>query len=152
MSNVANSSLCVASPEQMNSHSSDASYHGEQGYNYQLWLLMKIWESVIFFQCKIHLLSVCLSLDNNSYFRKVWCFKSKVGVSFWVYLTCGIRFLLKNVWFLGPNKDCPAQLKVPKRAGNISQCVIACYKPYTLIKKSWITKRVPSHRVAKAST
>ncbi len=28
-----NTSLCVASPEQVNSHSSDASYHGEQGYN-----------------------------------------------------------------------------------------------------------------------
>ena len=27
-------SLCVASPEQANSHSSDASYHGKQGYNY----------------------------------------------------------------------------------------------------------------------
>ncbi len=30
---IGNSSLCVASPEQANSHSSDASYHGEQGYN-----------------------------------------------------------------------------------------------------------------------
>ncbi len=26
-------SLCVALPEQANSHLSDASYHGEQGYN-----------------------------------------------------------------------------------------------------------------------
>ncbi len=25
--------VCVALPEQANSHSSDASYHGEQGYN-----------------------------------------------------------------------------------------------------------------------
>ncbi len=30
---IGNTSLCVASPEQANSHSSDASYHGEQGYN-----------------------------------------------------------------------------------------------------------------------
>ena len=28
-----NTSLCVAPPEHMNSHSFDASYHGEQGYN-----------------------------------------------------------------------------------------------------------------------
>ncbi len=28
-----NASLFVASPDQVNSHSSDASYHGEQGYN-----------------------------------------------------------------------------------------------------------------------
>ncbi len=47
---------------------------------------------------------------------------------FWPFL---IRFLLKNVTLhpfyppLGPNKDCPAQVKVPKRAGYISQCVIA---------------------------
>ncbi len=27
-------SLCVASPEQANSHSSGVIYHGEQGYNY----------------------------------------------------------------------------------------------------------------------
>ncbi len=33
---IGNTSLCVASPEQANSHSSDASYHGEQGYNYVL--------------------------------------------------------------------------------------------------------------------
>ena len=32
---IGNTSLCVASPEQANSHSSDASYHGEQGYNSQ---------------------------------------------------------------------------------------------------------------------
>ena len=31
-----NTSLCVASPEQANSHSSDMKYHGEQGYNKQL--------------------------------------------------------------------------------------------------------------------
>ncbi len=30
---IGNTSLCVASPKQANSHSSDASYHGEQGYN-----------------------------------------------------------------------------------------------------------------------
>ena len=30
---IGNTSLCVASPEQVNSHSSDVSYHGEQGYN-----------------------------------------------------------------------------------------------------------------------
>ncbi len=30
---IGNTSLRVASPEQANSHSSDASYHGEQGYN-----------------------------------------------------------------------------------------------------------------------
>ena len=35
---IGNTSLCVASPEQANSHSSDASYHGEQGYNKFLWL------------------------------------------------------------------------------------------------------------------
>ncbi len=34
-----------------------------------------------------------------------------------------------QVSFLGPNKDCPAQVKVPKRAGYISQCVVARYKP-----------------------
>ena len=36
-------------------------------------------------------------------------------------------------WFLCPNKDCPAKGKVPKRAGYISQCVMARYKPkYTV--------------------
>ncbi len=30
---LGNTSLCVASPKQTNIHSSDASYHGEQGYN-----------------------------------------------------------------------------------------------------------------------
>ncbi len=30
---IGNTSLCVALPEQANSYSSDASYHGEQGYN-----------------------------------------------------------------------------------------------------------------------
>ena len=30
---IGNTSLCVALPEQANSHSSDASYHGEQGNN-----------------------------------------------------------------------------------------------------------------------
>ncbi len=30
---IGNTSLCVASPEGTNSHSSDASYNGEQGYN-----------------------------------------------------------------------------------------------------------------------
>ncbi len=32
-STIGNTSLCVALPEQANSHSSDASYHGKQGYN-----------------------------------------------------------------------------------------------------------------------
>ncbi len=30
---IGNTSPCVASPEQANSHACDASYHGEQGYN-----------------------------------------------------------------------------------------------------------------------
>ncbi len=30
---ILNTSLCVASPEQANSHSSNVIYHGEQGYN-----------------------------------------------------------------------------------------------------------------------
>ncbi len=30
---LGSTSLCVASPEHANSHSPDASYHGEQGYN-----------------------------------------------------------------------------------------------------------------------
>ncbi len=34
-----NTSLYVALPEQANSHSSDASYHGEQGYNIYLFVM-----------------------------------------------------------------------------------------------------------------
>ncbi len=33
---IGNTSFCVVSPKQANSHSSDASYHGEQEYNEQL--------------------------------------------------------------------------------------------------------------------
>ncbi len=36
-------SLCVASPEQANSHSSDASYHGKQGYNHIQWSMSPIY-------------------------------------------------------------------------------------------------------------
>ncbi len=39
---IGNTSLCVASPEQANSHSSDTSYHGEQGYNCHSGLLFSL--------------------------------------------------------------------------------------------------------------
>ena len=47
---MGNTSLCVALPEQSNSHSCGALYHGEQGYNIVPCTLIKNYETLCLFK------------------------------------------------------------------------------------------------------